>query len=189
MANRAYLLAVDDRSTTWSDDPEHEIVAEGINEIPVFWASLFINGDKQTDAYEGEDDEGDAKSIMIPNWCVSSEAAKQGLAALRDPVGKILDERSREVWFLFVDYLSTVESTYFKTNAAEVWNLDPDGFQQYWDTLLRPFTEPTPGNLKAAIEANGLSFEGGSVSWDDDEETICKLAGADHIQEVPWLED
>jgi hypothetical protein len=189
VANRSYLLAVDDRSITWSDDPEHEIIAEGINEIPVFWASLFVNGDKQVDAYEGEDDEGNAKAIMIPNWCVSSETAKQRLAALREPIGKLLDERSREVWFSFVDFLSTMESTYFKTNTAEVWNLAPDGFQQYWETLLRPFTEPTSENLKAAIEANGLDFEDGSVNWDEEEETICKLAGADHIRDVPWLDD
>ena len=38
MANRTYLLAVEEPSTTWSDDPEREILAEGINEIPVFWA-------------------------------------------------------------------------------------------------------------------------------------------------------
>lgn len=189
MANRSYLLAVDDSSTTWSDDPEREIIAEGINEIPVFWASLFVQDDRRIDSYEGEDDEGRAKAVMIPNWCVSSATAKQRLAALRKPIGKLLDEQSREVWFSFVDHLSAAGSAYFKTNAAEVWGLNPDGYDQYWGTLLRLFAEPTPKNLKAALGANGLSFKGGSVGWDDDEETICKLAGADHIRDVPWFDD
>jgi len=49
LANRAYLLTVDDKSLTWSKDPEKEILAEGIKEIPVFWASLFRAGDRQLD--------------------------------------------------------------------------------------------------------------------------------------------
>ena len=42
--------------------------------------------------------------------------------------------------------------------------------------------------MKAAIERNGLSYDDGQVSWDDDEETTCKLAGADHIRDLPWLD-
>lgn len=188
MANRSYLLAVDDRSVTWSKDPEREIIAEGINEIPVFWASLFVSDDKHADAYEGEDREGNTKTLTIPNWCVDSSTAKRRLAARSEPIGRLLDDRSREVWFSFVDHVTAAGAAYFKTNGAEVWGLNPDGYEKYWDTLLRPFAEPTPENLKAAIEANDLSFEGGSVSWDDDEETICKLAGGDHIRPVPWID-
>lgn len=29
---------------------------------------------------------------------------------------------------------------------------------------------------------------GESIDWEDEEETIGKLAGADHIREVPWLD-
>ncbi|OJW20424.1 MAG: hypothetical protein BGO49_04245 [Planctomycetales bacterium 71-10] len=184
MANRSYLLAVDDASATWSDAPEREIVAEGINEIPVFWAGLFVREDRQADAYEGEGD----KPLTIPNWCVEMATAKHRLAARRRPIGDLLDKRSREIWFSFVDHLSAVESVYLKTNAAEVWALDPDGYEGYWAKLLHLFAEPDIRSLKAAVEANDLSFEDGSIGWDDAEETICKLAGADHIQEVPWLD-
>lgn len=183
MANRSYLLAVDDRSITGSDAPEREILAEGINEIPVFWASLFTEDDRQLDSYEGEDE-----NIQIPNYCVASSLAKERLAALREPIGRLLDERSREVWTRWVEHLLGVEADYFKTNAAEVWELDPDSYDAYWSTLLRLFSAPTAAHLRAAVEANELSYEGGSISWDDDEETICKLAGADHIQDVPWLD-
>lgn len=188
VANLSYLLAVDDPSTTWSDNPGREIVAEGINEIPVFWASLFIRDDKRVDPYEGEDDEGGDKILLIPNYCVTTAVARRRLSALRDPIGKLLDERSRSVWFSFIEHLSAEEAAYFKTNAAEVWGLDPDGYDESWDTLLRLFIEPTTENLKAALKANDLSFARGSVSWDDEEETICKLAGADHIRDVPWLD-
>ncbi|MDQ3421653.1 MAG: hypothetical protein M3541_23265 [Acidobacteriota bacterium] len=182
MANRAYLLAVDDRSTTLSKAPAEEIIAEGINEIPVFWAALFAPADRRLDTYEG--DEGELK---IANWCAETSVAKQRLATLREPIGKLLDDRSGEVWQQFVDHLSALQSKYVKTNGAEVWGLDPEGYEVYWGKLLAAFSEPTPANMKAAVEANDLRYANGAVSWDDDDETTCKLAGADHIRNVPWL--
>lgn len=42
--------------------------------------------------------------------------------------------------------------------------------------------------MAAALEVNELTYADGAVNWDDDEDgTICKLAGADHIRDVPWL--
>lgn len=189
VANRTYLLAVDDRAATWSDDPEREIIAEGIGEIPVFWAALFVREDRQVDDYEGEGDGGKTEVLKIPNWCVGSAVAKERLAALREPIGKLLDRRSKKVWQLFVDHISAENAAFFKTNAAELWGLAPDAYEGYWGTLLRLFAEPTRATLKAAVEANDLSLEGKSIDWDDEEETACKLAGADHIREVPWLDD
>jgi hypothetical protein len=189
VANRSYLLAVEDRSTTWSSNPEREIIAEGINEIPVFWASLFTPDNKQIDTYEGEDEEGNKVALEVANWCVSSDDAKQRLDTLRELVAELLDERSQEVWFAFVDHLCAEEAAYFKTNAVEFWELDPDGYDEYWDTLLRFFSKPTAKSLKAALEVNDLSYVRRSVSWDDDEETICKLAGDSHIRDVPWFDD
>lgn len=182
MANRAYLLAVDDRSVTQSKAPAEEIVAEGINEVPVFWAAVFAPGDRQVDTYEGRKGE-----LKIANWCAETTAAKQRLAALHEPVGKLLDDRSRELWHQFVDHLSALTSKYVKTNAAEVWGLDPEGYEGYWGKLLAAFADPTVANMKTAVEANELRYANGSVSWDDDDETKCKLAGADHIRNVPWL--
>lgn len=92
MANRAYLLAVDDANTTWTENATEEIIAEGINQIPVFWASLFSEADRQLDSYEG--DEG---NIHIPNWCVQSNVAKERLAALASPISELLDERSKQI--------------------------------------------------------------------------------------------
>ncbi len=181
MANRSYLLAVEDRSVTLPEDPGREVIAEGIDEIPVFWASLFGPEDRQLDSYEGEGDD-----IQVPNYCVALPAARQRLVALRGPIGQLLDERSRVIWAQWVDHLMGVRAAYLKTSAAEVWDLDPDGYDAYWITLLRPFAEPDATHLGAAVEANGLSFEDGAVIWEDDEETICKLAGAAHIGEVPW---
>lgn len=183
MANRAYLLAVTDTNTTWIENATEEIIAEGINEIPVFWASLFSEADRQLDTYEG--DEG---NIQIPNWCVQSNVAKERLAALAAPISELLDERSKQIWSLWVRHLTAETATYFKTNAAEVWGLDPDGYDAYMKTMLQAFATPSPTTVAAAIEANELTYADGTVSWDDDEETICKLAGADHIRDVPWLE-
>ncbi|HTE20165.1 MAG TPA: hypothetical protein VK689_17510 [Armatimonadota bacterium] len=183
MANRAYLLAVDDRTTTWSGAPEREIIAEGIDEVPVFWASLFVAADRQLDQYEG-----DAGELLIPNWCVSSHTARERLERVREPIASLLDERSREIWELWVCHLMAEGAAYFKTNAAEVWELDPDGYEAYWRTLLRPFAAPSAAHLQAAVQANGLRLIGGVIQWDDEEETICKLAGADHIRDVPWLD-
>jgi hypothetical protein len=39
----------------------------------------------------------------------------------------------------------------------------------------------------AAEEANELSYANGAVSWDRKDETTCKLAGADHLQDLPWI--
>lgn len=182
MANRAYLLAVNDRSVTLSKAPAHEIVAEGINEIPVFWASLFTTAERQLDTYGERDAE-----LKIPNWCVETATAKQRLLELREPIGRLLDGRSCAVWHQFVDHLSSQDATFLKTNAAEVWALDPEGYETYWCKLLLPFSDPTAENMKAAIEANELRYSGSAVSCDGEEETRCKLAGANHIRKVPWL--
>lgn len=42
-ANRSCLMAVEDRSATWSDDPANEIITKGVNEVPIFRASLFCS--------------------------------------------------------------------------------------------------------------------------------------------------
>jgi hypothetical protein len=183
LANRAYLLTVDDKSVTWSEDPEKEILAEGMNEIPVFWASLFRAGDRHLDEYEG----GDGK-LQVANWCSEAEAAKERLKRLRPTVAALLDERSRALWEQWIEFLTAQECRFFKTNAAEVWGLDPEGYEDYWAALLRAFEEPSSETMKAAIERNDLSYVKDKVSWDDDEETTCKLAGADHIRNLPWLD-
>ena len=59
MGNRAYLLTVEERSVTWSEDPESEVLAEGPHEIPVFWASLFVPAERQIDVYELDEDDED----------------------------------------------------------------------------------------------------------------------------------
>ncbi len=182
------MLAVVDPATIWADNPESEIIAEGIDEIPVFWASLFVPHARRVDAYEGEDAGGIVGPVLVPNYCVDAAIARRRLTDLCEPIGRLLDQRSREVWSAFVGHLSSTEAAYFRTDAAEVWGLEPDGYDRYWETLLRLFVQPTIENLEAALKANELSFAGGSVGWAYEEETICKLAGAHHIREVPWLD-
>src|SRR5215212_1689288 len=116
MANRAYLLAVEDKTTTFSKDPEHEIIAEGINEVPVFWASLFLAEDRVNDGY----DKSDGGKLEVPNWCVRSEIAKERLARLEEPIAGLLDEKSRGIWKKWVQHLATVKESFIKTNAVEV---------------------------------------------------------------------
>ena len=183
MANRAYLLTVDDKSLTWSKDPKKEILAEGINEIPVFWASLFSADDRQVDEYDA-----DGGKLKVTNWCADADAARARLKSLRPTIAALLDERSRRLWVQWVEFMTEQTCRFFKTNAAEVWGLDPDGYEDYWAVLLRAFEEPSAATMNAAIERNGLSYVKGEVSWDDDEETTCKLAGADHIRDLPWLD-
>ena len=184
MANRAYLLAVDDRSITWSKDPEREVLAEGINEIPVFWASLFVAGDRQVDAYDTHDGE----KLEVANWCAESAVAKQRLTALGPKMEKLLDERTHGLWEQWVEFIAEQECRYFKTNAAEVWGLHTKDYEQYWAVLLRAFEKPSAKTWRAAVERNGLDVADGEVDWDDEEVTACKLAGADHIQDLPWLD-
>lgn len=183
MANRAYLLTVNDPSTTWSRDPEREILAEGINEIPVFWASLFIPGDRRIDTYEG-----DGGELQIPNYCVDAATGKQRVLDLSDSICALLDQRSQDVWRKWVGFISEQEGPLFKTNAAEVWNLGPSRYDEYWATLLRAFSKPSASTMEAASAMNWLRYVDGAVGWDDAEETACKLAGADHIRDVPWLD-
>jgi hypothetical protein len=182
VANRSYLLTVDDASATWSKDPEKEILAEGINEIPVFWASLFRPGDRRLDQYDGDD-----QKLDVANWCADADAAKARLKSLRPTIAALLDDRSRRLWEQWVEFMTAQECRFFKTNAAEVWGLDPDGYEDYWAVLLRAFEQPSAATMKAAVERNDLTYVNGKVSWDDDEETTCKLAGADHIRDLPWL--
>jgi hypothetical protein len=182
MANRGYLLVVDDRSTTWSKDPEKEIIAEGINEVPVFWASLFVAGDRQIDVYEGE--EGDLK---IANWCVETRIAKERLKRLKEPIGGLLDLWSRKIWNLWIDYLSQQDGMYFKTNTAEVWDLCTERYDSYWSTLLLAFSNPTELNFQMAAESNDLRYMDRGIRWDNHGATICKLAGAEHIRDLPWF--
>ena len=187
MANRAYLLAVEDKATTASKEPAREIIAEGINEIPVFWASLFVAEDRVMDSYATSD----GGKLEIPNWCVRSEVAKQRVARLEEPIARLLDEKSRGVWKKWVQHLGTVNSSFIKTNAAEVWSLDPKGYDRYWSDLLKLFAEPSVERLAIAAEANEMEFnkEKQAIHWNESETIACKLGGAEHIAHVPWMED
>ena len=138
--------------------------------------------DRQVDVYQEDDG-----NIEVPNWCVEADVAKERLADLETPIAEVLDERSKEIWSLWVRHLRAAAGTYFKTNAAEVWGIDADGYDVYVNTLLQAFAKPSLLTMARAVEANGLDFANGTVGWTDDEETICKLAGADHIRDVPWL--
>jgi len=152
MANRAYLLAVDDRAATWTDDPERTVLAEGIEEVPVFWASLFTPQDRQIDAIEGGDE-----TLEVANWCVDSGTARQRLEELREPIARLLDDRSRQLWEQWVAFLVGQSPRYFKTNADEVWGLDPDGYEDYCATLLTAFSNPSAESLKAANPVSGVN--------------------------------
>jgi hypothetical protein len=187
MANRAYLLAVEDKTTTVSKDPEREIIAEGVNEVPVFWASLFLPEDRVIDGY----DKSDGGKLEVPNWCVRSELAKERLARLEEPIAGFLDQKSRGIWKQWVQHLATVKASFIKTNAVEVWSLDPKGYDKYWSELLKLFAEPSVDHLAVAAEANDMEFnkEKQAIHWKESEMIACKLAGAEHIADVPWLQD
>jgi len=187
MANRAYLLAVENKMTTVSKDPAYEILAEGINEVPVFWASLFVQEDRTMDSYQQE---GGGR-VDIPNWCVSTEVAQERLGRLATPIGRLLDEKSRSIWSKWVQHFSTIKSSFIKTNAAEVWSLDPKGYDKHWEDLLRFFGDPSMDRLATAVEANEMQFDKQrqAIHWQDSETIVCKLAGAPHIADVPWLRD
>ncbi len=182
MANRAYLLVVNDRNVTSVRNPRREILAEGINEIPVFWASLFVSADRQVDVYQGE---SGLRKIM--NWCVKSATAKERIRALREPIADLLDKRSQELWKQWIRLIDGVKAKLLKTNAAEVWALDPKGYRAYGSTLLRAFSKPSVSTMRSAVERNGLEYIEGRIVWGDIEETLCKLAGSDHIRRLPWL--
>jgi len=190
MGNRAYLLTVEERSVTWSEDPESEVLAEGPHEIPVFWASLFVPAERQIDVYELEEDDDDAGSVsaQIPNWCTEASVARQRLRSLRMPFAKLLDEQTLALWEQWVEFLLEQKSRYFKTNAAEIWDATtPAEYEEYWADLLRAFSDPSAATLQAALKRNDLSYDKGRVNWDDREVTICKLVGAEHIRNVPWF--
>lgn len=184
MANRAYLLAVEDPAITWSNDPGREVLAEGINEIPVYWASLFAAEDRRIDTYAGEDGRTE-----IPNWCVESKTAKRRLKALQDPVAGLLRDQSGQLWTQWIGLINNQRARFLKTNAAEVWNLDAHGYDAYWATLLRAFSKPSARTMKAAAARNGLEYSGRRIAWGYVEETLCKLAGAEHIRKLPWFNE
>src|ERR1700685_60073 len=186
MGNRAYLLTVEDRSITWSEDPESDILAEGPHEIPVFWASLFVPADRQSDYEELEEDDDDAGSApaQIPNWCTEAAVAMQRLRSLRVPFAKLLDEQRRALWEQWVEFLLEQKSRYFKTTADEIWDsTTPPEYEEYWTDLLRAFSDPSAATLQAALKRNDLSYDKGRVNWDHPEVTICKLVGAEHIRD------
>jgi len=183
MANRAYLLSVDRPDVTWSEKPEQEVIAEGINEVPVFWASIFDLSDRRVDKYEG-----DGAIIEITNWCTETTQAISRLNRLSEPIAALLHDQTAQVWRQWVEHISAEASPLIKTNAAEVWDLNPEGYEAYMRTLFAFFSNPTSTTLEAAVKANDLGFDNGRIVSFDPEETACKLAGADHIREVPWLD-
>lgn len=183
MANRAYLLAVNDRHITWSRRPRSEVLAEGMNEIPLFWASLFVQSDRQVDRHPDTSGE-----IKAENACVETAVAKRRLARRSRRVLELLDARSRELWSQWSRLIAGVRTTYLKTNTVEVRALDPQGFAAYWARLLRAFSHPSVATMRAAARRNGLEYRDGGIIWTGVEETLCKLAGADHIRRLPWFD-
>lgn len=158
-------------------------MAEGINEIPVLWASLFTARDRRMDLYKV-----DGSPRRVPNYCARTSVAKRRVRARSERVVKLLDQRARKLWSQWVEVVCEQKSAFIKTNAAEVWNLRPADYDGYWTTLLTAFAEPSSDTLKAALMANGLRYARRSISWDDVEETACKLAGAEHIRDLPWMD-
>ena len=180
-------MAVEDKGTKLSKDPAREIIAEGVNEVPMFWASLFVPEDRVYDSYE----KNDGGRLEIANWCVRSEVAKERLARLEESIARLLDDKSRGIWRKWVQHLGTVKSSFIKTNAVEVWSLDPKGYDKYWSDLLKLFAEPSVNHLAIAAEANDIEFnrEKEAIHWQESEKIACKLAGGEHLAPVPWLQD
>jgi hypothetical protein len=175
------LLTVEDAGTTVSGRPGREILAEGINELPVFWGSLFAEGDTRLDVYHDR--------TRVRNWCVRTEKAIRRVTKVDRRVTELLDGVSGRVWGKWVRLISRQKAAFLKVNAVEVRALDPRRYDGYRRVLSRAFSEPGLWTMKGAARRNGLEFSETGFVWDAIEYEVlaCKLAGADHIRKVPWL--
>jgi hypothetical protein len=136
MANRAYLVGSSNGDTAGPGEngvnynPDTEILAGASTQIPVFWLSLF--------------DESNIKPHVVKEYSIPAPVCEAATARtlLQQRRAKILAafSQSKTHWDAWERLITEAPFKFFKLDATEVWDLDPELFQSHLPPAVRWFS-------------------------------------------------
>jgi hypothetical protein len=160
MSNRAYLIASQDSTPAGRNsdgdanyDEQRDVLADGGGyQLPVFWLSLFSESDicfHQFDEYR------------VSTLVCQRESALNQMEQRRDSVLAAFPgcEAHWRVWHNLVEGST---AAYFKVDATELWDLDPDLFEDDFRAAVRWFSSGDDSDYETLLSVGILAFDASS---------------------------
>ncbi|MEX2560985.1 MAG: hypothetical protein WD403_13775 [Pirellulales bacterium] len=210
MANRIYLVGSSNADTAGPGDeginydPDTEILAGASRQIPVFWLSLF--------------DESHIKPHVVQEYRIPAPVCEAAVAR------KLLQQRRPKIlaafsncephWGAWERLISEAPFQFFKLDATEIWDLDPELFQSRLSPAVRWFSSGSADGFAALLSIAeipliqprgflGRLIAGTTFGYDVATRTLTTakdragrsdpvdylLHGYAWVREVPWKEE
>lgn len=156
MSNRAYLIASHDSTPagrTSDDDANYEltdVVADGGGyQLPVFWLSLF----NESDLCHHQFDEYRVATVVCDRDSALSNLQKRRASVLAAFPGC---DAHWQVWQSLVESSS---GAYFKVDATELWDLEPDTHERDFPAALRWFASGEEEDFEILLSMGILNLD------------------------------
>lgn len=156
MSNRAYLVSDNNSSPAFEDEngdrgyESQNILSEGGSYIlPFFWLTAFRANDCLVQTIGGD---------KITCFLVTREDALRNIGACKDLV---CAEFSNLIFHFprWEEIVSNSKGTHLKIDASELWQMDPDIFEDYLPQALRWFSSRNESDRNAMLELCGFNMD------------------------------
>ena len=205
MANRAYLVGSEHADTAGPGEkginynPDTEILAGASFRIPIFWLSLFDESHLKAHVVQ---------EFSIPSVVADAAASRRLLAQRR---AKVLDTfaQCESAWAAWEQLITEAPSKFFKIDATEIWDLDPDVFAKQFPAAVRWYSSGSADDFAMLLQAadmplvqprgflGGLLGGGAKPGYDPKTKIVTispppepslghYMHGYSHVRDVPW---
>lgn len=156
MSNRAYFIANQDSTPAGLDsngdanyDEQGDVLVDGGGyQLPVFWLSLFGESDicfHQFDDYQ------------VATLVCDRESALNHLERRRDSVLAAFPGCEAH-WQVWQNLVESSTAAYFKVDATELWDLDPEMFERDFLVAVRWFSSGDNSDFETLLSMGILVF-------------------------------
>jgi hypothetical protein len=137
-------------------DEQRDVLADGGGyQLPVFWLSLFSESDicfHQVDEYR------------VSTLVCGRESALNQLALRRDSVLAAFPGCEAH-WRAWQGLVEGSPAAYFKVDATELWDLDPDLFESDFRVAVRWFSSGDDSDFETLLSMGILAFDAGNSQF------------------------
>ncbi|HSY18787.1 MAG TPA: hypothetical protein VK815_10655 [Candidatus Acidoferrales bacterium] len=205
MANRAYLVGSENADTAGPNeqginyDPDTEIFAGASYHLPIFWLSIFDESHLKTHAIAEH---------KIETFVADADTVKRLLSQRRAAVLATFPQCESH-WNAWTQLITEAPFKFFKIDATEIWELDPDQLKQRLPGAVRWFSSKSDADFAQLlataevplIKPRGLlgSLLGGTPRGYDPKTknlTVAKDSSVGHhlhgyswVRETPWKDE
>jgi len=182
MANRAYLVGSENADTAGPNeeginyDPDTEILAGASYHLPVFWFSIFDESHLKTHAIQEH---------KIETFVADVDTAKRLLQQRRATVLATFPQCESH-WNAWTQLITEAPFKFFKIDATEIWELNPDQLKQRLPGAVRWFC----GGCGTKLTYEGARWPGEVhvlVGTMDDPAAVTPAAHVYVAHQMPWL--